>query len=216
MIEQITQEMIDNASAKAKDGFDSVIHDWILKPYSTKERQNGEQIIDSEGNPILDSEGNPTYEQIIVDVIKYRITGYTAKAVEVTPIPIFVIDSEQVTVNGNPTTGKEPVYYGLVDDSFTATANITDGQGNTISDITSTQPLRLPAVKIIDDGVVGDKTYMDASINAGQLTATGKFRFGGDWELQADRINAALDEIDAGWNIEMDDMKFLIAEKITL
>ena len=56
---------------------------------------------------------------------------------------------------------------GLVDDSFTATANITDGQGNIISDITSTQPLRLPAVKVIDDGVVGDKTYMDASINGG-------------------------------------------------
>ena len=213
---EITQEMIDNASNQAKDGFDSEAHDWQLKPYNTKERQNGEQIFDSEGNPILDSEGNPTYEQIIVDVIKYRITGYTAKTVEVVPTPIFVIDSEQVTVNGNPTTGKEPVYYGLVDDSFTATANITDGQGNTISDITSTQPLRLPAVKVIDDGVVGDKTYMDASITAGQLTATGKFRFGGDWELQADRINAALDEISAGWNIEMDDMKFLIAEKITV
>ena len=213
---QITQEMIDNASNQAKDGFDSVVHDWILKTYSAKEWQNGDQIFDDEGNPVLDSDGNPTYEQVVVDVVKYKITGYTSKQVEITPLPVFVIENEQVTVNGNPTAGKEPIYYGLVDDSFTATANITDGQGNVISDITSTQPLRLPAVKVIDDGVVGDKTYMDASITAGQLTATGKFRFGGDWELQADRINAALNEIDAGWKIQMDDMKFLIAEKITV
>lgn len=213
---EITQEMIDNASNQAKDGFDSLIHDWELKAYNAKELQNGDQILDGDGNPVFDSEGNPTYEQILVDVVKHKIIGYRAKQIEVTPIPVFVIESEQVTVNGNPTTGKEPVYYGLVDDSFTATANITDGQGNVISDITSTQPLRLPAVKVIDEGVIGDKTYMDASITAGQLTATGKFRFGGDWELQADRINAALDEINAGWNIQMDDMKFLIAEKITV
>lgn len=212
---QVTQEMIDNASDQAKEGFDEAIHNWILKPYNTKEWQSGDQIFDGEGNPVLD-DGNPTYEQVLVDVVKYKVTGYTSKQADVTPLPIFVIENEQVTVNGNPTTGKEPVYYGLVDDSFTATANITDGQGNIISDITSTQPLRLPAVKVIDDGVVGDKTYMDASITAGQLTATGKFRFGGDWELQADRINTALNEINAGWNIQMDDMKFLIAEKITL
>lgn len=127
---------------------------------------------------------------------------------------------EQVTVNGNQTQGSEPVYFGMVGDSFTATCDIVDSQGvlqTQLDQVTQGYPpiLALPVVKVIAGDLTKavDEVYMNTTLVSGVLTAIGKFPTAGNWVLAKDRVNMALSEIGANWRVNIQDFSFRIVEK---
>ena len=215
---QITQDMIDSASNQAKDGFYAAMHDWILKPYSTKEWQNGDQIFDDGGNPVLDDDDNPTYERVLVDVVKHRITGYSAKQVQAPTYVNFDIENVLVTINGYPAETINDVYTkGVKGNSLTVTCDIVDKnadeQGGSIVNISSSE-LRLPFEKVTSESVVIDEDKLDATISNGQLVAVGVFERGGTWVITEERINKSLAEINVNWRISLPtSIKFHVASK---
>ncbi len=203
--------MIDNASDLAKDGFDAAIHDWILKPYNTKEWQNGDQIFDGEGNPVLDGDDNPTYERVIVDVVKHKITGYSAKQVQSPSYVTFDIENVLVTINGHAAETINDVYpKGVKGDSLTITCDIVDQDSNIVN-ISSTG-LRLPFEKVTSESVVIDEDKLDATISNGQMVAVGVFERGGTWVITEERLNKSLAEIGESWRISLPtSIKFHVA-----
>lgn len=128
--------------------------------------------------------------------------------------------NEQVTVNGNPTQGSEPVYFGMVGDSFTATCDIVNPEGalqTQLDQVTQGYPsiLALPVVKVIAGDLTKavDEVYMNTTLVSGVLTAIGKFPTAGNWVLAKDRVNMALGEIGADWRVNIQDFSFRIVEK---
>lgn len=208
--------------------------------------ENGDPVLDERGDPILDGNGNTVYEQVPVyvqvpvfqdptqvqdeegnllfqqvptEVTKHRVVGYNTVPLVLPTKTMWYSNNEQVTVNGNPTQGKMPVYAGNVGDSFTATAEVADQDGNIQTGIDQTAlnyppKLFLPVIKIVDGDInhVVDEVYMAATLVSGVLTATGKFPSAGNWVLNKKRINKSLDEINADWHIIIDDLSFRIAE----
>lgn len=169
----------------------------------------------------VDEDDNLLYEQLLEDQIKHRVVGFDTPSV-IQNKDIFLSSNEKVQVNGNPVQGRETAYFGLVGDSFSAEADITDENGllqTQIDQIALNYPpkLFLPVVKIIngDTSKPSDEVYMTASIVGGKLTATGKFPTAGNWVLLQERINKSLDEIGSDWHIEMPTLSFRIAEIIS-
>lgn len=165
-----------------------------------------------------DENGNLIFEQIPVQVTRYKIVGYTTKEVSKTT---YYSSNEAVTVNGNPTQGKIPVYSGIVTDSFSAEADIVNDNGDKQVQIDQTSLnyppiLFLPVIKILNGDItnVSNEVYMSATLVNGRLQATGKFPEAGNWVLNADRVNKSLEEIGADWKIVMEDLSFRIAEKV--
>ena len=208
---EVNQEMIDSASNQAKDGFDAVMHDWILKPYNTKEWQNGDQIFDGEGNPVLDDDDNPTYERVIVDVVKHRITGYSAKQVQSPSYVTFDIENVLVTINGYPAETINDVYMkGVKGNGLTVTCDIVDQDSNIVN--ISSAGLRLPFEKVTSESVVIDEDKLDATISNGQMVAVGVFERGGTWVITEERLNKSLAEINVSWRISLPtSIKFHVA-----
>jgi len=208
---EVTQDMIDSASNQAKSGFDAAMHDWILKSYNTKEWQNGDQIFDDGGNPVLDDDDNPTYERVLVDVVKHRITGYSAKQVQVPTYVNFDIENVLVTINGYPAETINDVYTkGVKGDSLTVTCDIVDQDSNIVN--ISSSELRLPFEKVTSESVVIDEDKLDATISNGQLVAVGVFERGGTWVITEERINKSLAEINVNWRISLPtSIKFHVA-----
>lgn len=168
-----------------------------------------------------DENGDLLFEQIPVQVTRYKIVGYRTKVLAITPKTQYYSGNEAVTVNGNPTQGKEPVYSGIVTDSFMAEADIVDSDGNKQTQIDQASLnyppiLFLPVIKILNGDIknVSNEVYMSASLVNGRLQATGKFPEAGNWVLNADRVNSSLAEIGTDWEIVMEDLSFRIAEKV--
>lgn len=132
----------------------------------------------------------------------------------------YLTSNEQVTVNGNPTQGSEPVYFGMVGDSFTAQCDIVDSEGalqTQLDQVTQGYPtiLALPVVKVIagDIAKAVDEVYMNTTLVNGVLTAIGKFPTAGNWVLAKERVNMALGEIGSDWRVNIQDFSFRIVEK---
>jgi len=71
--------------------------------------------------------------------------------------------------------------------------------------------LVLPVIKIADGKVV-DEVYWLTSYDQGVFTITGRLPSPGAWLLKKDRINQALDEINAGFRISVVDFTFRAVE----
>ena len=130
----------------------------------------------------------------------------------------FTTNNEAVTINGNPTTGFQSVYFGVNGDAANMSFDIVDDQGALQTQLDSSTlgyppVLALPVRKVVDgnDSNVVDEVYFATTLVAGVVTVSGSFPASGNWKMKTERINAALAEIGAAWVITKDDVTFRIA-----
>lgn len=138
---------------------------------------------------------------------------YTEPVVIVEP-DIFTTANEAVTINGNPTTGFQSVYFGVNGDTANMVFHIVNDQGvlqTQLDSISLGYPpiLSLPVMKVAAGAVV-DEVYFPTTLVEGVITATGSFPASGNWQMTTARVNAALAEIGAAWALEKDDVTFRV------
>jgi len=129
----------------------------------------------------------------------------------------FTTNNESVTINGNPTTGYQSVYFGVDGDSANMTFDIVDSEGVLQTQLDASTlgyppVLALPVLKVVngDDSNIVDEVYFAATLVNGVLTVAGSFPASGNWKLLTTRVNSALGEIGADWTINKGDITFRI------
>lgn len=145
--------------------------------------------------------------------------GHTAIYTEVVPIKPdeFTTNNEAVNINGNPTVGFQSVYFGVAGDSVNMSFDIVDSEGVLQTQLDAAALgyppiLALPVLKVVngDSANIVDEVYFSTTLITGVIAVTGSFPASGNWKLLTTRINAALSEIGATWNISKDDATFRI------
>ena len=153
--------------------------------------------------PILET---PTHAILVPDVpVKPELEKYHADSLVVT---IGDVGSAENTAN---------VFFGAAGDAVNVTLNLVDADGNLqtqIDQVALGYPaiLALPIVKLKAGKEVADELYMRATIVEGVVTATlstGNLTSGA-WLFSQERINMALAEIGADWQIVINDVQLRI------
>ena len=153
--------------------------------------------------PILET---PTHVILVPDVpVKPEPTKHYAASLVVT---IGDVTSAENTAN---------VYFGAAGDAVNVTLNLVDSEGNLQTQIDQTALgypaiLALPIVKLKAGKEVADELYMRATIVEGVVTANlsaGNLTSGA-WIFSQERINMALAEIGADWQIVINDVQLRI------
>ena len=116
------------------------------------------------------------------------------------------------------------VFFGAAGDSVNVTLNLVDSEGNIQTQIDQTElgyppVLALPIVKLKASNEVESELYMKTTITNGIVVATlpsveearaGGYVTSGAWVLSQARINKAIAEIGANWQIVTNDVHLRI------
>ena len=122
--------------------------------------------------------------------------------------PAFTIEGQTIEVNGNqiqPFTGN---YYCEPGDTIQLQGNISNN-GQTVTTITVPVTLKMPMVRHANGQPTADEIYLNVSLQAGVLTASGQIPWSGDWKILIDRNNEALKRIGAPFKLSAADITFL-------
>lgn len=122
---------------------------------------------------------------------------------------VCTISNQQITAGGQSLTLFAGNYYCEPGDIVQLQGNITDANGETVSSITVPVTLKMPLVRHANGQPTTDEIYLNVTLTAGVLTATGKIERSGDWKILIERNNEALQRIGAQFKLVASDITFL-------
>lgn len=70
--------------------------------------------------------------------------------------------------------------------------------------------LKVPVTRYADNAPTDDEVYFKATIKNNVMVATGSFTRSGDWQLTAERFNAALERIGADWKVAAKPLSIIV------
>lgn len=120
-----------------------------------------------------------------------------------------IYDIENLVVTTSGTTADWTLsgdYVADVDEAIVISCDLVGGSAVTYPSAI----IKLPIVRHADGKPTDDEIYFNVTIIDGTLTASGTIPRSGDWKLLTVRINNALNRIGAGWNLNADDLGFLV------
>ena len=120
---------------------------------------------------------------------------------------VYQITSESVTANGQTVTKFAGNYYVNSGDAIQLQGTLTDGEST--PDITVPVTLKMPLVRHANGQPTQDEIYLNVTLTAGVMTASGVIERSGDWKILTDRVNEALQRIGANWKLDHPDVTFL-------
>jgi hypothetical protein len=123
--------------------------------------------------------------------------------------PVYTIEDRVITANGQPVQFFSGNHYCQVNDEVQLVGNISDQNGDTVTGITVPVTLKMPLVRHANGQPTTDEIYLNVTLVAGVLTATGKIERSGDWKILIDRNNEALQRIGAQFKLAAADITFL-------
>lgn len=120
---------------------------------------------------------------------------------------IYDIENLAVTTSGTATnTSLSGDYVADIDEAIVISCDLVGGSAVTYPGAI----IKLPIVRHADGKPTDDEIYFNVTVIDGTLTASGTIPRSGDWKLLTVRINNALNRIGAGWNLNADDLGFLV------
>lgn len=145
--------------------------------------------------------------------IKMKRTG----VVSYPDIDTYEVEVVSINVSGELAPPIDGVYYASTGSSLDFELNIINENGDVQSQIDdlglSYPPLKIPLLKVAEGGkgnVVGE-AYINAQLRDGVLTGSfSAFPSSGNWQIDINRVNDALQSIRAKWRVKADKFIFLV------
>lgn len=136
---------------------------------------------------------------------------FVGDPVSVAPVdnrPVYTIADQVIEVNGNQIQPFAGNYYCQPGDTIQLQGNISNN-GQTVTAITVPVTLKMPMVRHANGQPTTDEIYLNVSLQAGVLTASGQIPWSGDWKILIERNNEALKRIGAPFKLSAADITFL-------
>ncbi|MBL4622899.1 MAG: hypothetical protein JKY89_10915 [Immundisolibacteraceae bacterium] len=171
-------------------------------------------ILDKETGLPIDPQRDPIDGDWVEETNGTSVKRYEWHPEQVAPAPldVFTTANEAVTVNGFATQPFNTFYIGAEGDTINMSFDIVDDQGALQTQLDAAAlgypPLLLPVTRYAGSKATDDEIYLGATLVAGVITVSGKFKNSGNWKLTAARINASLAVIGADWGIEKPTVTF--------
>lgn len=121
---------------------------------------------------------------------------------------IYTIENQVIKLNTVVAAPFSGSYYCEPNDAVELTCDISDGAG-IVTGLTIPVTLKMPLVRHANGNPTDDEIYLNVTITAGVMIATGVLPWSGDWKIIIDRVNQSIDRIGATWKIQADDITFL-------
>jgi hypothetical protein len=159
---------------------------------------------------------NPGMSPVTGDIVEITYDTGTIETKEyyepsiTIPVTTFNLSNLVITRNGGlavPQNGNK--YYLNPGDSVEVVGDIVN-DSDELQIAISAPMIKLPIIKHADDKPTADELYFSGSITSGVLTVSGTFTQSGNYKALAWRINKALDRLDAGFGVTLNDVDFLV------
>lgn len=121
---------------------------------------------------------------------------------------VYTLQNESVQVNGQPLQPFAGNYYCNSGDTIQLSGEIVDN-GVIVTSIDVPVTLKMPLIRHANGQPTQDEIYLNVTLTAGVMTASGTIERSGDWKLIIERNNEALQRIGANWKLQHNDVTFL-------
>lgn len=121
---------------------------------------------------------------------------------------IYTLQNESVMVNGQSLQPFAGNYYCNSGDTIQLSAEIVK-EGVIITSIDIPLTLKMPLIRHANGQPTQDEIYLNVTLTAGVMTASGVVERSGDWKLIIERNNEALQRIGVQWKLQHSDVTFL-------
>ena len=122
---------------------------------------------------------------------------------------VYGIADMQITSSGQALQFFAGNHYCEPLDVITLSGRIADDNGDTVANISLPVTVKMPVVRHANGQPTGDEIYLNVTIHAGVISATGKIERSGDWKILQDRVNESLQRIGASWKLSAPDITIL-------
>lgn len=121
---------------------------------------------------------------------------------------VYTLQNESVQVNGQPLQPFAGNYYCNSGDAIQLSGEIVDN-GVIVTSVDVPVTLKMPLIRHANGQPTQDEIYLNVTLTAGVMTASGVIERSGDWKLIIERNNEALQRIGANWKLQHNDVTFL-------
>lgn len=123
-------------------------------------------------------------------------------------IPVFSVSTGLITINGQQAQPFNGIYFIEPGASISITIQLMDEQGQRPA-VSVPAVLKMPLVRHANGQPTDDEVYLSCTLNQGTLNVYGRIPRSGDWKVLVERQNKALNVINAGFNLDAEDLTFI-------
>lgn len=181
-------ELINTADERLTLGFDEKLHTYVFHGAGESRK-----LIGYLPKEVVSEFDEAAHEWIVVN---FKVVGFRVKT-EVLSTPVIELTNIAVA-SANAELGAGNIWWLPQGEQFTLTANVSLPDAN----------MMIIIERVASGSTVIDDVRVKATIENGVVTINAAFAQSGNYQITAERLNAGLDIIGAGFNLVFDKIEF--------